>query len=205
MSQEGVINLVVIVFLGKKECRDSDCTGTDQWHLDRLKWISVSKENGQQRQHNGKHRLDQEHGCCCTDVVYDSSSLIYNVGHGCKVWIQKHHLQCSLRHRCPVPLQYCNRLLWGGRTSLTPSPVIATVWPCFWRACTISFFCCGVTRPKTLYFATASSNCSSVFQCCRIYVVLGILEPCTFRDCGNCDRIITGDHLEVNLLAVKEL
>ena len=43
------------------------------------------------------------------------------------------------------------------------------------------------------------------FQCCRIYVVLGILEPCTFRDCGNCDRIITRDHLEVNLLAVKEL
>ena len=35
------------------------------------------------------------------------------------------------------------------RTSFTPSPVIATVWPAARKACTSSRFCCGVTRPNT--------------------------------------------------------
>ena len=34
-------------------------------------------------------------------------------------------------------------------TSFTPSPVMATVCPRRWRACTSSRFCCGVTRPNT--------------------------------------------------------
>ena len=34
-------------------------------------------------------------------------------------------------------------------TSLTPSPVMATVCPRFFNATTSSRFCCGVTRPKT--------------------------------------------------------
>ena len=34
-------------------------------------------------------------------------------------------------------------------TSLTPSPVMATVWSRRLSACTSSRFCCGVTRPKT--------------------------------------------------------
>ena len=34
-------------------------------------------------------------------------------------------------------------------TSFTPSPVMATVRPRRWRACTSSRFCCGVTRPNT--------------------------------------------------------
>ncbi len=34
-------------------------------------------------------------------------------------------------------------------TSLTPSPVMATVWPWDCRAPTMSRFCCGDTRPKT--------------------------------------------------------
>ena len=36
------------------------------------------------------------------------------------------------------------------RMSLTPSPVIATVWPAFCMACTSFCFCAGVTRPKTV-------------------------------------------------------
>ena len=36
------------------------------------------------------------------------------------------------------------------RMSLTPSPVIATVWPAFCIACTSFCFCAGVTRPKTV-------------------------------------------------------
>ena len=41
--------------------------------------------------------------------------------------------------------------------SLTPSPVIATVCPCFFNEFTICFFCLGVTRPNTVYFLTAIS------------------------------------------------
>ena len=43
-------------------------------------------------------------------------------------------------------------------TSFTPSPVMATVRPSRCRAQTSSRFCCGVTRPKTRYFAAASSS-----------------------------------------------
>ena len=48
------------------------------------------------------------------------------------------------------------------RTSLTPSPVIATVWPCCFKATTIAFFCCGVTLPKTEYLFKASVISSEV-------------------------------------------
>ena len=41
-------------------------------------------------------------------------------------------------------------------TSLTPSPVMPTVLPWSLSAVTNSFFCLGVTRPKTVYFSTAS-------------------------------------------------
>ena len=36
------------------------------------------------------------------------------------------------------------------RTSLTPSPVMATVWPALCRARTILRFWFGTTRPKTV-------------------------------------------------------
>ena len=45
---------------------------------------------------------------------------------------------------------------FSASTSLTPSPVIATVWPCFCRAFTSFRFCPGVTRPKTVYSAAAA-------------------------------------------------
>ena len=40
-------------------------------------------------------------------------------------------------------------------TSLTPSPVMATVWPAFCSAFTSLRFWSGVTRPNTLYSRTA--------------------------------------------------
>ena len=48
------------------------------------------------------------------------------------------------------------------KTSLTPSPVIATVCPWLCKALISIFFCSGVTRPKTSYFSTASKTFSSV-------------------------------------------
>ena len=54
---------------------------------------------------------------------------------------------------------------FSASTSLTPSPVIATVCFFFCRACTICFFCWGDTRPNTAYRSTASSMSSWV---CRV-------------------------------------
>ena len=45
--------------------------------------------------------------------------------------------------------------------SLTPSPVIATVFPRAFRALTSVAFCSGVTRPNTVYFAAAAITCFS--------------------------------------------
>ena len=45
--------------------------------------------------------------------------------------------------------------------SLTPSPVMATVWPSSWRADTSFFFWSGVTRPKTRASRTALRMSSS--------------------------------------------
>ena len=45
--------------------------------------------------------------------------------------------------------------------SLIPSPVIATVLPCFFRISTISAFCSGLTLPKILLFMTILSRFSS--------------------------------------------
>ena len=46
-------------------------------------------------------------------------------------------------------------------TSLTPSPVMATVCPVFLRARTRVRFWSGLTRPKTLAFPAASASASS--------------------------------------------
>ena len=49
---------------------------------------------------------------------------------------------------------------FSARTSLTPSPVIATVWPRCCRARTIARFWCGVTRPNTVFSSSASASAS---------------------------------------------
>ena len=49
-------------------------------------------------------------------------------------------------------------------TSLTPSPVMATVWPSFFRARISRFLLSGVTRPKTMYSRAARAKSASVFK-----------------------------------------
>ena len=53
---------------------------------------------------------------------------------------------------------------FNASTSLTPSPVIATVLPFFFKAWTNCRFWSGVTRPNTVYFRIASSSSSGVFR-----------------------------------------
>ena len=46
--------------------------------------------------------------------------------------------------------------------SLTPSPVMATIWPCFLRTSTRRTLCSGLTRAITPMSSTLASACSSV-------------------------------------------
>ncbi len=48
----------------------------------------------------------------------------------------------------PSPMARETSASFMARMSLTPSPVIATVFPCFLRAMMRSFFSAGVTRVK---------------------------------------------------------
>ncbi len=50
----------------------------------------------------------------------------------------------------PEPMATPMSASFRASTSFTPSPVIATVCPRDWSAPTMSRFCCGVTRPKTV-------------------------------------------------------
>ena len=53
---------------------------------------------------------------------------------------------------------------FNARISFTPSPVIATVFPCSFNACTRRRFCSGVTLPNTVYFFAAFRTASAVFN-----------------------------------------
>ena len=50
-------------------------------------------------------------------------------------------------------------------TSLTPSPVMATVWPWAFSVSMSFFFLSGVTRPNTVHSAAAFRKSSSVSSC----------------------------------------
>ena len=55
----------------------------------------------------------------------------------------------------PSPMAMEQSASFMARISLTPSPVIATVRPCFLRASTRCFFSVGVTRVKIEYSLTS--------------------------------------------------
>ena len=92
MSQEGMINLIVIILLRQQKGRNSHCTGADQRHLYGFKWICTSKKDSNQCKHYREHCLDQKHGRCTSDIIYYPASLIYNMRHGRKIGIQQYHI-----------------------------------------------------------------------------------------------------------------
>ena len=57
----------------------------------------------------------------------------------------------------PSPMARETSASFIAKISLTPSPVIATVLPCFLKALMRSFFSAGVTRVKMLYSLTSLS------------------------------------------------
>ena len=59
-------------------------------------------------------------------------------------------------------------------TSLTPSPVIATVWSRDCRACTMARFWSGRTRPKVVYSSMVSASASGSVGSSRASMV----SPC---------------------------
>ena len=64
----------------------------------------------------------------------------------------------------PAAIATLQSAAFKARVSLTPSPVMATVWPAFCSAKTKAFFCSGFTRPNTPACASAASTSASVFS-----------------------------------------
>ncbi len=129
MPQECMVDLIVVVFLRQKECGNSHRTGTDQRHLYRLKRIHLSKENRQQRQADGKNRLDQEHGSRSADVVHHSPSLIHNVGHGRKIRIQSTTLAMFFAASLPSAMATLQSASFECQNIVDTISVMATVCP----------------------------------------------------------------------------
>ena len=66
------------------------------------------------------------------------------------------------------------------RMSFTPSPVMATVLPCFFKACTNSLFWAGVTLPNTVYLPTAHPISSFVLSVAASTYNSAFLIPASF-------------------------
>ena len=60
----------------------------------------------------------------------------------------------------PEPIATPMSASLSASTSLTPSPVIATVWPRDCSACTMARFWSGRTRPKVVYSSSVSASSS---------------------------------------------
>ena len=48
MTQKCMVDLLIIILLCQKECRNTNSAGTDQRHLDRLKGIGIPEEDRDQ-------------------------------------------------------------------------------------------------------------------------------------------------------------
>ncbi len=60
----------------------------------------------------------------------------------------------------PIATPIC--AAWSAGASFTPSPVIATTWPCCCNLSTMRCLCSGATRAKTETLSSAASNSSSL-------------------------------------------
>ena len=64
--------------------------------------------------------------------------------------------------KSPVPIAIPMSAFFTAGASLTPSPVIATIWPCFLRTSTRRTLCSGLTRAITPMPSILSSASSSL-------------------------------------------
>ena len=71
----------------------------------------------------------------------------------------------------PEPIATPMSASLSARTSLTPSPVIATVCPRDCNACTIARFWSGRTRPNVVYSSSVSASASGVSGSSRASMV----------------------------------
>lgn len=62
----------------------------------------------------------------------------------------------------PVPMAMLQSACRSAGRSFTPSPVMATQWPCRCSAWTSCFFCAGETRPKMEWVCAALSMSASL-------------------------------------------
>ena len=203
VTQKCMVNLLIIVLLCQKKCRNTNCTGTDQRHLDRFKGIGIPEEDRDQRQQHGKNRLDQKHGCCSTDIIYNPASLVHNLRHRRKIGIQQYHI-CNILSSITT--------LSHGNTAV-----------CLFKSQNIVYAITGHRNRMLLCLQrlyhrllllrchtsehTVCCNCLvhlflGCDRCC-IYILLRIFKACTSGYGRNGHRIITGDHLQIHPLAFE--
>ncbi len=117
--------------------------------------------------------------------------------HCCKIRIQKNDICNILGGITPCAMAILQSASLSARTSLTPSPVIATVCP--WPEVPVPFLSsAAVLHVRTHCILQLHPSISSVVDRCRIYIVIGIFKSCTFGNRRNRHRIITGDNFKVN-------
>ena len=95
------------------------------------------------------------------NVVDYPSSLIHDPWHIGKIRGQQDKLRHLSSASLPDAIAMLQSASFSAKTSLTPSPVIATVCPAFLRLRMSTLFCSGVTLPKTVYSDAAFSSISS--------------------------------------------
>ena len=199
-----MINLIVVILLCQKKCRNSHCTCTDQRHLDWLKWIGVSKKDCNQRQKNRENCFNQKHGCCTSNIVYYTAPLIHNVRHCSKIRIKQYYICyilsriASCRHgNTAVCLFQCKYIIYAvtghGNCMLLSLKCLYHLFLLLWSH-------------SSKY--TAFSYCALHFlRCCNscgVNIMICILQPCLLCNCGNCHRVISGNNFQIDTLAVKE-
>ena len=104
-------------------------------------------------------------------------------------------LEQSFAASLPAAMATLQSASFRASTSLTPSPVIATVCPFFFKACTMDFFCSGVTRPKTEYRP----------QHRGVDIGFPSGKPRLPGDAGNRRRVVAGDHHEPHVLTSEKV
>ena len=95
-----------------------------------------------------------------------TTRLPSNTTDGIHAKLDSNNTTCAAWHAASLPdaIATLQSASLSASTSLTPSPVMATVFPWSFNAWTNWRFCPGVTRPNTVYFAIAFAISSSVWS-----------------------------------------
>ena len=104
----------------------------------------------------------------------------------------------------PEPIAMPMSASFSASASLTPSPVMPTVWPRERSALTIARFCCGVTRPNTDAALDGVGERAFVLgQIAGVDRAVRALQPELPGDRAHGPRIVARDHLHRDVLLAE--